>query len=315
MYQEKIKPFCDALNASVGSVIFGKDSRIKLVTTALICSGHVLLDDIPGTGKTSLAKALAKSLDCSFRRIQFTPDLLPSDVTGINFFNQKEQEFRFREGPIFTDILLADEINRTTPRTQSALLEAMEERQATVDGVSYPLSDSFFVIATQNPVESAGVFPLPQAQIDRFLMRLTLGYPEKAEDKRILDEYRTQSPLDEIKPVVTKSELAEVRAAVRQITVSDSIKNYIVSLANATRSAESVRIGVSPRGSLMLMRAAQAYAGSSGRDYVIPDDIKEVARAVWAHRIVPRSQNTIRMADSGVNIIDYILDSTPAPIE
>ena len=314
MYFEKIAPVSSALEENVSRAVFGKNEKIKLIVCALICGGHVLLDDIPGTGKTTLCKALAKSVDASFRRVQFTPDLLPSDITGINFFNQKTQSFEFRPGPIFADIILADEINRTTPRTQSALLECMEERQTTVDGETHPLSGMFFVIATQNPIESQGVFPLPQAQIDRFLMRLSLGYPARAQEKRVLDEYMTVSPLDSLAPAATAEKILEAREAARRITVSDAIKDYIIALAEATRTADSVRLGVSTRGALQLMRAAQVRAGSDGRDFVIPDDVKAVAAPMLAHRIIPRSQSTIRAGDTGENIISLLLDTVPAPI-
>ena len=314
MCQEKITPVASAVTESVQRCIFGKTDKIRLITCALIAGGHVLLDDIPGTGKTTLCKALAKSVDASFRRIQFTPDLLPSDITGINFFNQKTQSFEFRPGPIFTDILLADELNRTTPRTQSALLECMEERQTTVDGETHPLGGLFFVIATQNPIESQGVFPLPQAQIDRFLMRLSLGYPARTQERKVLDEYMTVSPLDSIDPVTSAEAVLSARDAARKITVSDQLKDYIIALTEATRTSDSVRLGVSTRGALQLMRAAQVWAGMDGRDFVIPDDIKATAAAVLAHRIIPRSQSTIRVGDTGENIISLLLDTVPAPI-
>ena len=303
-----------ALTENIGRVICGKDDKITHVITALLAGGHVLLDDIPGTGKTSLARALAKSIGCDFKRVQFTPDLLPSDLTGINYYNQKENEFVFRPGPVFTNILIADEINRTTPRTQSALLECMEERQTTIDGVSYKLDTPFFVIATQNPIESQGTFPLPEAQIDRFLMKLTLGYPAPEAEIDMLGRFAEISPLDTLGAVCTKAEIVAAIAAVRTVKVSDAIKDYIVRIVNATRDSEKIRLGVSPRGALWLMRAAQSKAAIEGRDYVLPDDVKAVTVPVLAHRIISRSQHTIRLPESNENIIEYIIDGVRAPI-
>lgn len=303
-----------ALTENIGRVICGKDDKITHVITALLAGGHVLLDDIPGTGKTSLARALAKSIGCDFKRVQFTPDLLPSDLTGINYYNQKENEFVFRPGPVFTNILIADEINRTTPRTQSALLECMEERQTTIDGVSYKLDTPFFVIATQNPIESQGTFPLPEAQIDRFLMKLTLGYPAPEAEIDMLGRFAEISPLDTLGAVCTKAEIVAAIAAVRTVKVSDAIKDYIVRIVTATRDSEKIRLGVSPRGALWLMRAAQSKAAIEGRDYVLPDDVKAVTVPVLAHRIISRSQHTIRLPESNENIIEYIIDGVRAPI-
>lgn len=315
MYCEKISMTAKKISDNIEKVIFGKEQQIKLIVTALFCRGHVLLDDIPGTGKTSLAKALAKSISADCKRIQFTPDLLPSDITGINFFSQKNNDFIFRAGPVFSNILIADEINRTTPRTQSALLECMGEFQTTIDGVTYKLNDPFFVIATQNPIESQGTFPLPEAQTDRFLMKLSLGYPDKDSEKNILSEYIELSPLDSLQPVCTKEEIVQIYSDVSKIKVSERIKEYIVAISNATRESERLRLGVSPRATLALMKTSQAFAAISGRDFVLPDDVKAVSVPVLSHRVISRSQNTIRLSDSNEAMIEYIVDTVPTPVE
>lgn len=309
-----IRTLGQTITANVEKVIYGKNDKIRLLLIAMLCGGHVLMDDIPGTGKTSLARALACSIDCGCKRIQFTPDLLPSDITGVNFFQQKTGEFVFRPGPLFTNIVIADEINRTTPRTQSALLECMQERQTTVDGVTYQMEEPFLVIATQNPVESQGTFPLPEAQIDRFFIRLALGYPDFQSEKNILTQYVETSPLSSLTPVCTKQDIVDAMHAVRKIKVSDAVRDYIVRICVATRESDAIKFGVSPRGTLALMNAAQANAALDGRDFVLPDDVKKMAPPVLSHRIISRAQNSIRLAQSGETILDGILASVAAPI-
>jgi MoxR-like ATPase len=295
--------------ANVERVIIGKHHEVRLALVALLCRGHLLIEDVPGTGKTVLAKAIARSLGCSFRRIQFTPDLLPSDVTGLSIYNQKTQEFEFRPGPIMSQVVLADEINRATPKTQSSLLESMEERQATIDGTTYAMPDPFLVIATQNPIEYEGTFALPEAQLDRFMLRIRLGYPQPLEEIVILDEQKRTHPLDELEVVCTVDELRAMQSAIRDIYVDPTVADYIVRLVGATRIHPDVYLGASPRGSIALYRAGQALAGLLGRDYVIPDDIKSLAEPALAHRLIIKTSSSIHDIQSG-NVIRELLDST-----
>jgi MoxR-like ATPase len=303
-----------ALRGNVARVIVGKDEIINLAFVALLCEGHLLLEDVPGIGKTTLAKALAKSLACTFRRIQFTPDLLPSDLTGLAIYNQKTQDFEFRPGPVLTQILLADEINRATPRTQSALLEAMQERQITVDGNTMLLPRPFFVMATQNPVELEGTFPLPEAQVDRFFMRVQLGYPTADEESAILQRYEHDEPLQTLEPVIDHASLLDMQRAVQNVRVEDSIREYIVLIARATRSHNAIELGVSPRGTLFLYHAAQAYAATQGRDYVLPDDVKYLAPYILTHRLILGAQTRLR-GRTTQDLIKEIVESVPAPVE
>lgn len=310
----KFKEFREKLSENVGRVIVGKKQNIDKIIVSFICSGHVLLEDVPGLGKTKLAKALAKSLNCSFKRIQFTPDLLPSDLTGIYFYNQKTSEFEFRKGPLLSQFVLADEINRATPRTQSALLECMEERQITVEGETIPLSKPFFVIATQNPVEQFGTFPLPEAQLDRFFIKLSMGYPEYIEEKGILDRYIEKDPLENLLSVITMEEMEYVQSNYNKVHVSDEIKNYILELITSTRIHKDVELGCSPRASLNLMRGSQALAAISGRDYVIPEDVKAMAVPVLSHRLVLKSELGSG-ASKPEHIIEDILNTVRTPLE
>ena len=306
----KVEESGERVVANVERVIVGKHHEVRLALVALLCQGHILIEDVPGTGKTVLAKAIARSLGCTFRRIQFTPDLLPSDVTGLSIYNQKTREFEFRPGPIMAQIVLADEINRATPKTQSALLEAMEERQATIDGTTYRMPDPFLVIATQNPIEYEGTFALPEAQLDRFMMRLRLGYPQPIEEIVILDEQKRVHPLDEIGQVLTVEELRAMQALVREVYVDSAVSDYIVRLVNATRSHPEVYLGASPRGSLALYKAGQAFAALQGRDYVIPDDVKSLAGPALAHRIIVKTSATMRDVEP-LQIVEELLESVP----
>jgi MoxR-like ATPase len=296
--------------ANVERVIIGKGLEVRQTLVALICRGHLLIEDVPGTGKTMLAKAVARSLDCSFRRIQFTPDLLPSDVTGLSIYNQKTQEFEFRPGPIMAQVVLADEINRATPKTQSALLECMEERQSTIDGISYRMPEPFMVIATQNPIEYEGTFALPEAQLDRFMLRIRLGYPDPRDEQTILDRQRLTHPIDELEPVLRVGELTDLQRAVRQIYVDPSVADYVVRLVGATRTHPDVYLGASPRGSLALYRAGQALAALVGRDYVIPDDIKAMAEAALAHRLIIKTSSSMHDIDPR-QVVAELLSAVP----
>ena len=299
---------------NVEQVIIGKSDVAKKLCISCICGGHVLLEDIPGTGKTTLAKALAVSTGCSFSRVQFTPDLLPSDVTGINFYDQKLQEFRLKKGPVFTNILLADEINRATPRTQSSLLECMQERQVTIDGVTYPLAAPFLVIATQNPIETQGTFPLPEAQLDRFFMRLSMGYPSPECEADILANFAASNPLETLTAVTSAEEIVQVQQHIRTVTASRPVRDYIVALASATRTDPNVSIGISPRGTLALLHAAQAAAAIQDRSFILPDDVQEMVYDVWKHRILCRGSGILKLSDSAKEVLDRAVASVPVPV-
>jgi len=297
---------------NVDRVIIGKAQETRLALVCLLARGHLLIEDVPGVGKTMLARALARSTGCTFQRIQFTPDLLPSDVTGVSVFNQGTRDFEFRPGPIMAQVVLTDEINRATPKTQSALLEAMEERQVTVDGVTHRVPDPFMVMATQNPIEYEGTFPLPEAQLDRFLMRIQLGYPSPTDEVLILDAQQSQHPIEALEVVTSAREVLELQEAVREIYVDALIKQYVVTLVNATRDHESVYLGASPRGSLSLMRAAQAYAMLDGRDFVQPDDVKTLAYPTLGHRVIVSPGARVRNIDSA-QVIEESISRVPVP--
>jgi MoxR-like ATPase len=308
-----VRALGDRVVANVEHVIVGKHDVVRLALVALVCQGHILIEDVPGTGKTVLAKAIARSLGCSFRRIQFTPDLLPSDVTGLSIYNQRTQEFEFRPGPIMAQVVLADEINRATPKTQSSLLECMEERQATIDGKTHPMPSPFLVLATQNPIEYEGTFALPEAQLDRFMLRLRLGYPTPAEEIQVLDQQKRIHPLGEIGEVVAVDELLAMQAAVREVYVDPVVADYIVRITSLTRTHPDVQLGASPRGSLALYHAAQAMAALEGRDYAIPDDVKLVAEPALAHRIIVKTAATLRDMD-GRQVIRDVLETVPVEV-
>jgi MoxR-like ATPase len=299
---------------NVQKVIVGKSEVIDLALVAVLCEGHILIEDVPGIGKTTLGRSLAASLGCTFRRIQFTPDLLPSDVTGINFFNQKTQTFEFRPGPVMTQVVLADEINRATPRTQSSLLEAMQERQITVDGETYALPRPFLVIATQNPIELEGTFPLPEAQVDRFLIKLPLGYPSEEEEHKMLLRFERDDPLETLEAVTTPDELLALQEQVRKVRVEESVRGYIVDIVRATRDHKDIQLGASPRGTLALYKCAQALAAIRGREYVLPDDVKLLAPYVLTHRILIGATTRLRGRSLSDVLMD-VIETAPVPVE
>ncbi len=309
-----IQEIARQLRENIQKVIVGKDDVINLALAAVLCEGHVLLEDVPGIGKTTLARALAVSLGCSFRRIQFTPDLLPSDVTGLSWFNQKTQEFEFRPGPIMSQVVLADEINRATPRTQSALLEAMQEHQVTVDGVTRLTPRPFLVMATQNPIELEGTFPLPEAQIDQFLLRIAIGYPNEAEEAAILDRFRLKDPLPELQPVANSEQILQLQDQRRLVRIETSLRDYIVKICRETRKNQEVALGASPRATLALLQASQAWAAIQGRDYVLPDDVKQIAPHVLTHRMMLSPQAQLR-GRQPEDLVAGIVDSVPVPVE
>jgi MoxR-like ATPase len=315
MELSEIKKLAEKIKANISKVIVGKEDVTDLVLTCLFCSGHVLLEDVPGVGKTMLAKCLAKSINCDFKRIQFTPDLLPSDLTGINYFNQKESEFVFRPGPIFSNIILADEINRATPRTQSSLLECMEEGQVTIDGETRKLKRPFFVIATQNPIEIQGTFPLPEAQLDRFFMRLKIGYPKRNEGKLVLDRFQEKNPFEDIISVSEAADVISVQDCFSKVSVNEPIKEYIMDIIEMTRSHDRVALGVSPRGSLALMKASQVLAVLGDRDFVIPDDVKKAAAPVLAHRMLIKGHAISSSISGAEGVISDILEKVKVPLE
>ena len=309
---DDLVPAARRIGKAIEAVIEGKRDAIQLTLAVLLAEGHLLIEDVPGVGKTMLAKALARAIDGSVRRIQCTPDLLPSDITGVSAYNQERRDFEFRPGPVFANIVLGDEINRASPKTQSALLECMEERQVTVDGTTYSLQAPFMVIATQNPVEMEGTYPLPEAQRDRFTARISLGYPPPAAEREMLDTHGSTSPLDQLKPVARAGDVQDLVIAVRKVLVSDQVKDYIISLANATRTSPELRLGASPRAALHLLRASRAWAALDGRDYVIPDDVQRLARPVLAHRLLPTAEAIVERHQPE-QVVERIVAQLPLP--
>ena len=309
-----IQAAAQKIRVNVGKVIVGKDNVVELALVALLCEGHILFEDVPGIGKTTLAKALARSLGCSFRRIQFTPDLLPSDVTGLSVYNQKTQEFEYRPGPLMAQVVLADEINRATPRTQSALLEAMQERQITVDGATKLLPRPFIVLATQNPIELEGTFPLPEAQVDRFFMKLTLDYPNEEEENAILLRFEHDEPLVNLGSVIDAENILAMQHAVRNVRIESSVREYIVAIVRATRAHSSVELGASQRGSLFLYHGSQALAALRGRDFVLPDDVKYLTPYILIHRLILSAQTRLR-GRNAAQIVKEVVGSVPVPVE
>jgi MoxR-like ATPase len=313
MDTKKFEEFRGKIKENVGRVIVGKEDTVDKIIVCFICSGHVLIEDVPGLGKTKLANSLSKSMNCTFKRIQFTPDLLPSDLTGIYYYNQKNQDFEFRKGPLLSQFVLADEINRATPRTQSALLECMEERQVTVEGNTITLERPFFVIATQNPVEQFGTFPLPEAQLDRFFMKLSMGYPEAHEEKAMMNRFMTKDPIKELQASVTMEDIEYVQNNYTAVHVSEEIKDYIIEIVNATRSHREVELGCSPRATLNMMKGSQALAAIRGRDYVVPEDIKELAVPILSHRLMLK--NELSSGSKSKSLIEEIINTVEAPLE
>ncbi len=310
----RVQQVAEAIRNNVSQVIIGKLDIIELFIVALLSDGHVLIEDVPGIGKTLLAKALARSLGATFQRVQGTPDLLPTDIIGVSYYDQRHNEFVFRQGPLFTQILLVDEVNRATPRTQSALLESMAERQVTVERNSMPLPKPFLVIATQNPIELEGTFPLPEAQLDRFLLRIQIGYPSENEERAILHRFKQEEVLETLQPVVTAEQIIEMQQAIRSVNWNPEVEHYLLMIVRATRGHSSVQLGVSPRGTLALYRACEALAAIRGRDYVVPDDVKRLAPGVLAHRLLTSSRTRMRGMQS-VEIIKSIVASMPVPVE